>query len=172
MTNSSIALDFDLLIKLIIYVFLPMLGIILLSRLVVALCCRKTKKENPNRYQHILSYWSSFVAISTTIVLLAITVIYTFNFTKTMTAKGLVEKYKIIYYLMLFFPIIPFGFLIYYIIELVTIEKRVKRQNTMALEEEISADKKENKDKKLVDNSQDSENSEETPSKEEDIEIL
>lgn len=122
---SNITLSLDLPIKLCLYVFLPTFAIILLLRLVLMLSLKKLKQNDSNRYYRVMSYYSGFSAIIFTATLLIVTVFYAKYFCSLIISKGLVDKYKLIYYLVLYLPLIPGLFLIYYFISLFTIHRNV-----------------------------------------------
>lgn len=116
---SDITFNFGLLLKLGMYIFLPVVILIFLSRMIILLCTRKIKSTDEEKYYRIINCWTSFVAIIITIALLIVTIVYAYYFINTMKARGLVSRNKIIYYLVLVFPVIPFSFLIYYIVGLI-----------------------------------------------------
>lgn len=132
---SNLFVDFDLLWKLAIYVFLPLVIVIFISRVVIAIATRRIKKEDEDRYYTIMNYWTSFVAVIVTLVLLVVTVIYVIYFTNAMKNRGLVESNKIIYYLVFVFPIIPFSFLIYYVIGFFHFSEEEKMEEIQEKEE-------------------------------------
>lgn len=116
---SNITFNFSLLLKLGMYIFLPVIILIFLSWIAVALYSRKIKKDNIEKYYYIMNYWMSFIAIIITIALLIITIIYAYYFTDTMKNRNLVIQSRIIYHLVFVFPVIPFSFLIYYVVSLI-----------------------------------------------------
>ncbi len=116
---SDITFNFGLLLKLGMYIFLPVVILIFVSRMIILLCTRKIKRTDEEKYYRIINCWTSFVAIIITIALLIVTIVYAYYFINTMKARGLVSRNKIIYYLVLVFPVIPFSFLIYYIVGLI-----------------------------------------------------
>lgn len=59
----NVDINFDLFYKLLLYVLLPTIVMIVLSRIIVSLCTRKIKETNPNKYYFILNYWTSLVAM-------------------------------------------------------------------------------------------------------------
>lgn len=132
---SNLLVEFNVLWKLAIYVFLPLVVIILISRVVITIATRRIKKEDEDRYYTIMNYWTSFVAIIVALVLLVVTVIYVIYFTNTMKNRGLVESNKIIYYLVFVFPIIPFSFLIYYVIGFFHFSEEEKMEEIQEKEE-------------------------------------
>lgn len=116
---SDVTFNFGLLLKLGMYIFLPVIILIFVSRMIILLCTRKIKKTDEEKYYRIINCWTSFVAIIITIALLIVTIVYAYYFINTMKSRGLVSRNKIIYYLVLIFPVIPFSFLIYYIVGLI-----------------------------------------------------
>lgn len=119
----NVDISFDLLYKLLLYVLLPTIGIIIISRIIIVMCTRKTKANNRDKYYFIMNCWTSLVAIAITVVLMIVAYMYSKYFTTTLQEKGLIEKAMILYYIVSFCPIIPFGYFIYYIVELFGIIK-------------------------------------------------
>lgn len=125
---SDLTFNFDLLFKLVIYILLPTIILVLISRVIIALCTKKIKENNPERYYHITNSWLSVVAILITIVLLVVTIIYVLYFVSAMKEKGLVSTHKMMYYLVFAFPVVPFIFLVYYIVGLVKFRRLNKEE--------------------------------------------
>ena len=80
----NVDINFDLFYKLLLYVLLPTIVMIVLSRIIVSLCTRKIKETDPNKYYFILNYWTSLVAMIITIVLIIITYMYSKYFIGTL----------------------------------------------------------------------------------------
>lgn len=139
----NVDINFDLFYKLLLYVLLPTIAMIVLSRIIVSLCTRKIKETNPNKYYFILNYWTSLVAMIITIVLIIITYMYSKYFIGTLQDKGLIEKAKPLYYVVRFSPAIPAAFFVYYLVGVFMIKKNYnKHENYSNNEEELLSDEK------------------------------
>lgn len=126
---SDLTFNFNLLFKLVIYVLLPTIALVLISRVLVVLCTKKIKENDPERYYHIVNSWLSIVAILITIALFVVTIIYAFYFVSAMKEKNLVSTHQVMYYLVFAFPVVPFIFLIYYIVGLLKFRKLRKAED-------------------------------------------
>lgn len=133
---KELILNFDLLKKLGLYVFVPMLLIIIGSRLILFICTRKIKKQNIVKYNNIINYWTNLVAIFIAIVLLGISMVYVVYFINTMKIKNLIEENKLLYSLVIIIPIIPFSFFFYYLLNLIYLIRENKEQDKK--EQELS----------------------------------
>lgn len=111
------------------WVFIPVSVMVVIVGL-IALIYKKVSK-NTNRTNRMIDFFTSLLAIVVTSLLLVIVVSFAISFIETMRERNLIEANKLIYYLILFIPIIPFSFLVYCI---------VKFAKTIALgkEDEIS----------------------------------
>lgn len=139
----NVDINFDLFYKLLLYVLLPTIAVIIISRIIVALCTRKIKKTNPSKYYFVLNYWTSLVAMIITIVLIIITYMYSKYFIGTLQDKGLIEKAKPLYYVVRFSPAIPAAFFVYYLVGVFMIKKNYnKHENYSNNEEELLSDEK------------------------------
>lgn len=137
----NVDINFDLFYKLLLYVLLPTIVVIIISRMIVALCTRKIKETNPSKYYFVLNYWTSLVAMIITIVLIIITYMYSKYFIGTLQDKGLIEKAKPLYYVVRFSPAIPAAFFVYYLVGVFMIKKNYnKHENYSNNEEELLSD--------------------------------
>lgn len=164
----NVDINFDLFYKLLLYVLLPTIVMIVLSRIIVSLCTRKIKETDPNKYYFILNYWTSLVAMIITIVLIIITYMYSNYFIGTLQDKGLIEKAKPLYYVVRFSPAIPAAFFVYYLVGVFMIKKNYnKHENYSNNEEELLSDEKPIDDTLNMEN-----NTVEANKNDEDIEVL
>lgn len=116
---SNVTFNFGLLLKLGMYIFLPVVVLIFMSRMIILFCTRKIKRTDEEKYYRIINSWTSFVAIIITVALLIVTIVYAYYFIDTLKSRNLISRNRTIYYLVLAFPVIPFSFLIYYIVGLI-----------------------------------------------------
>lgn len=164
----NVDINFDLFYKLLLYVLLPTIAMIVLSRIIVSLCTRKIKETDPNKYYFILNYWTSLVAMIITIVLIIITYMYSNYFIGTLRDKGLIEKAKPLYYVVRFSPAIPAVFFVYYLVGVFMIKKNYnKHENNSNSKEELLSDEKPLDDTLNMEN-----NTVEANKNDEDIEVL
>ena len=162
----NVDINFDLFYKLLLYVLLPTIAMIVLSRIIVSLCTRKIKETNLNKYYFILNYWTSLVAMIITIVLIIITYMYSNYFIGTLQDKGLIEKAKSLYYMVRFSPAIPAVFFVYYLVGVFMIKKNYNKHENNSKEELLS-------DEKPIDDTLNMENNTvEANKNDEDIEVL
>lgn len=100
-------------------VFIPILIIVIIVGIVLGLYKKNAEKKGIKGYNNRINFHASLISIVVTLVLLALTVIFSVNFINVMKSEGLVQTNKIIYYLIILSPVIPFIFLIYLITRLV-----------------------------------------------------
>lgn len=100
-------------------VFIPILIIVIIVGIILFLYKKNAEKKGIKGYNSRINFHASLISIVVTLVLLAITVIFSVNFINVMKSEGLVQTNKIIYYLIILSPVIPFIFLIYLITRLV-----------------------------------------------------
>lgn len=102
-------------LKLLKWIFIPVAVIIVVVG-IISIIYKKVSKNKKNS-SRIIDLFTSLLSIVITSLLLVIVINFSLSFIETMKSKGLVEGNEIIYYLILFIPIIPFLFLIYCIVK-------------------------------------------------------
>ena len=115
----SLKYDFDFLFKLVKYVFIPVLALALIMAIVIFVYSKHVKKKDIEHYNYLVEFWTTLLAILVIGGLFAITIGFAISLTNTIKNYDLVETYKIIYYLVLATPLVPFFFLVYYIYRIV-----------------------------------------------------
>lgn len=135
-------------------VFIPILIIVIIVGIVLGLYKKNAEKKGIKGYNNRINFHASLISIVVTLVLLALTVIFSVNFINVMKSEGLVQTNKIIYYLIILSPVIPFIFLIYLITRLVKYipddedEKETKNEDFSNDLEDINMNNKEDEGKK------------------------
>lgn len=135
-------------------VFIPILIIVIIVGIVLGLYKKNAEKKGIKGYNNRINFHASLISIVVTLVLLALTVIFSVNFINVMKSEGLVQTNKIIYYLIILSPVIPFIFLIYLITRLVKYipddedEKETKNEDFSNDLEDINMNNKEDEEKK------------------------
>ena len=113
--------DFSLLFTLIKFVFLPVTTIVVLAAVIIFITSRKVKKENIKRYNYIVDFWTTLLAILIIGALFAVTIGFSLSLSASIKMYNLIKGHELIYYLVLITPIIPFIFLIGYIYRIIVI---------------------------------------------------
>lgn len=123
-------------VELTIKFFLPILLIILLVEAILFLYLKKIKNKDITNYKEKVNIHFSIISIVITLVLIAITVCFSVNFVNILKAKDIVEQNKILYYVIILTPLIPFIYVVYLIINFVKMLSNVEinedKQNEIA----------------------------------------
>ena len=99
------------------YVLIPVIVIILIVGICLFLYSRKHKDHEDPHYNFVMDFWSSLIGIIVTGAILAIAVGFSIAMTEKMREYGLVEEKKALYYLLKYFIVIPFIFVVWYIVK-------------------------------------------------------
>lgn len=135
--------------ELTIKLFVPILLIILVVEAILFLYLKKTKNKDIPNYKEKVNIHFSIISIVITLVLIAVTVCFSVNFINIMKAKDIVEQNKILYYVIILTPLIPFIYIVFLIINfskmLSNVEIKEDKQkeiteNDSSLEELITMD--------------------------------
>lgn len=124
--------------ELTIKIFLPILLIILLVEAILFFYLKSAKNRDIPNYKEKVNIHFSIISIVITLVLIAITVCFAVNFINIMKAKNIIEHNKIIYYIIIITPLIPFTYIVYLIINF------VKMLSNNEIKEDITKEKIEN----------------------------
>ena len=124
--------------ELTIKIFLPILLIILLVEAILFFYLKSAKNRDIPNYKEKVNIHFSIISIVITLVLIAITVCFAVNFINIMKAKNIIEHNKIIYYIIIITPLIPFTYILYLIINF------VKMLSNNEIKEDITKEKIEN----------------------------
>ena len=124
------------------YVFVPVIIVVLLVGISLFVYSKKNKDHDDPHYNFVMDFWSSLIGIIITGTILAIAVGFSVAMTEKMQEYGLVEEKKMLYYLLKYFIVIPFIFVIWYIVKfLKTIyHKPKKKKATPSLLKNVATD--------------------------------
>lgn len=130
--------DFAFLIKMIKYVFLPVLAVVIVTAFIIYIYSRKVKKQDIKRYNYLVEFWTTFLAILIIGSLFAVTVGFAISLSDAIKMYNLVEGHEPIYYLVICSPLIPLLFLVIYIYRMIIVLlNKPKKQRELAKEEDI-----------------------------------
>lgn len=130
--------DFAFLIKMIKYVFLPVLAVVILTAFIIFIYSRSVKKKDIKRYNYLVEFWTTFLAILIIGSLFAVTVGFSVSLSNAIRMYNLVEGHEVIYYLVLGCPLIPLLFLVIYIYRMVIVLlSKPKKEKELVKEEDI-----------------------------------
>lgn len=99
------------------YVLVPVIIVILIVGICLFIYSKKHKDHEDPHYNFVMDFCSSLIGIIITGAILAIAVGFSFAMTEKMREYGLVEEKKALYYLLKYFIIIPFIFVVWYIVK-------------------------------------------------------
>ena len=132
-------------VDLIIKMFLPILIIVIIVGIAIHIYSKKAQKNGVANYQNKANFHSALISIVITLVLLAVTVCFSVNFINIMKEQNLIEANKIVYYVVLGSPLIPFVFLIYLITRFVkSLSSNQKEEEEETFEDDKKEEKQEN----------------------------
>lgn len=130
--------DFAFLIKMIKYVFLPVLAVVILTGFIIYIYSRNVKKKDIKRYNYLVEFWTTFLAILIIGSLFAVTVGFSVSLSNAIRMYNLVEGHEVIYYLVLGCPLIPLLFLVVYIYRMIIVLlSKPKKEKELVKEEDI-----------------------------------
>lgn len=124
------------LLKLLLWVFVPVLIIVVIASILLRNYSKKLKAGDKNEYK--IDLYSSILAILIVGALLAIVIGFSITFTSNLKERNLVENNKILYYFILITPLIPFTGIIYYIRKIVqslSLRKNTKTEKNLSNED-------------------------------------
>lgn len=114
-----IKFDFLFLIKLIMYILIPVILIVGIGSIVTKRYSKKISKDNISFYNYTMDYLSALIAIIVVSILLIIVGYFSIHFAHIMRIKHVVTGNEVLYYIVLFTPFVPLTFLLYYIRKLI-----------------------------------------------------
>ena len=107
--------DYTFFVKLILFVLVPIIIIVISGSILI----NKYSKEKSNNdkliYNCIMDYYSSLLAVVVVGLLFGITCIFSIHFGNTMKVNNLITGNEIIFYIIVFIPMVPLTFLVYYV---------------------------------------------------------
>lgn len=131
--------DFTFLLKMIKFVFLPVLAVVILTAFIIMIYSKKVKEKDVKKYNYLVEFWTTLLAIMVIGALLAVTIGFSISLSRAIEMYNLVKGNEVIYYIVLATPLVPLLFLIIYIyrIIVVLINKPKEEKKQMVPEEEI-----------------------------------
>lgn len=131
--------DFTFLLKMIKFVFLPVLAVVILTAFIIMIYSKKVKRKDIKKYNYLVEFWTTLLAIMVIGALLAVTIGFSISLSRAIEMYNLVKGNEVIYYIVLATPLVPLLFLVIYIyrIIVVLINKPKEEKKQMVLEEEI-----------------------------------
>lgn len=131
--------DFSFLLKMIKFVFLPVLAVVILTAFIIFIYSKRVKKKDIKRYNYLVEFWTTLLAIMIIGALSAVTVGFSVSLSRSIKMYNLVEGNEFIYYMVLLVPVVPLIFLCVYIyrIIIVLINKPTKEKNVEISKDEI-----------------------------------
>lgn len=129
--------DFSFLIKMIKFVFLPVLAIVILTAFIIMIYSKKVKQKDIQRYNYLVEFWTTLLAIMVIGALLAVTIGFSISLSESIKLYNLVEGNEVIYYIVLATPLIPLLFLVIYIYRMIIVLiNKPKKQKKIEVEEQ------------------------------------
>lgn len=129
--------DFSFLIKMIKFVFLPVLAIVILTAFIIVIYSKKVKQKDIKRYNYLVEFWTTLLAIMVIGALLAVTIGFSISLSESIKLYNLVEGNEVIYYIVLATPLIPLLFLVIYIYRMIIVLiNKPKKQKKIEVEEQ------------------------------------
>lgn len=113
--------DFTFLFKMFKFIFLPILALSILVGFIIFIYSRNVKKKDIKKYNYIVDFWTTFIAIWIIGALFAVTVGFSISLTRAMVMYKLVEANQLVYYLILATPLVPLLFLAIYMYRITVI---------------------------------------------------
>ena len=131
--------DFTFLLKMIKFVFLPVLAVVILTAFIIMIYSKKVKGKAIKNYNYLVEFWTTLLAIMVIGALLAVTIGFSISLSRAIEMYNLVKGNEVIYYIVLAIPLVPLLFLVIYIyrIIVVLINKPKEEKKQMVLDEEI-----------------------------------
>ena len=129
--------DFSFLITMIKFVFLPVLAIVILTAFIIMIYSKKVKQKDIQRYNYLVEFWTTLLAIMVIGALLAVTIGFSISLSESIKLYNLVEGNEVIYYIVLATPLIPLLFLVIYIYRMIIVLiNKPKKQRKIEVEEQ------------------------------------
>ena len=107
-----IKFDFLFLIKLIMYILIPVVLIVGIGSIVTKRYSKKISKNNISFYNYTMDYLSALIAIVVVSILLIIVGYFSIHFAHIMRIKHIIIGNEVLYYIILVTPIVPLTFLL------------------------------------------------------------
>ena len=100
---------------LLFYIIIPLTILLFVFFIGTKIYEKLRKNKNINRTNYVINYWTSFIGVFISSVLLSVSIGYGAAFTKLVNDYNVINDNMFSYYFFMAFPIIPLIFLIIYI---------------------------------------------------------
>ena len=98
---------------------------------------KKVKQKDIQRYNYLVEFWTTLLAIMVIGALLAVTIGFSISLSESIKLYNLVEGNEVIYYIVLATPLIPLLFLVIYIYRMIIVLiNKPKKQRKIEVEEQ------------------------------------
>ena len=122
---------------LLFYVILPLTVILLLFFVGTKIYSALRKDKDINQTNYSINYWTNFLGVLVTAILLSVSIGFALSFTRTVRDFNAIEENAFLYYFFMVFPIIPLIFLIIYIRKFIVNIKRKEKLDEESANEQI-----------------------------------
>ena len=118
--------------KVLWYVLVPLIVVLLCFYLFIFIYDRKTKKKDAY-HNYVINYIGNVISIIFGAAFLGVTIGFSCAFIQTLMDYGMVQENQFLYYLVLFFPILPLIFFLFFIGKFI---KNLKRKEELDRKEQ------------------------------------
>lgn len=118
--------------KVLWYVLVPLIVVLLCFYLFIFIYDRKTKKKDAY-HNYVINYIGNVISIIFGAAFLGVTIGFSCAFIQTLTDYGMVQENQFLYYLVLFFSILPLIFFLFFIGKFI---KNLKRKEELDRKEQ------------------------------------
>ena len=119
------------------FIFLPVVAIVILTAFIIMIYSKKIKQKDIKRYNYLVEFWTTLLAIMVIGALLAVTIGFSISLSESIKLYNLVKGNEVIYYIVLATPLIPLLFLVIYIYRMIIVLiNKPKKQKKIEVEEQ------------------------------------
>ncbi len=132
----ELVFSFEHLEKVIKYVVIPLLIVLLIFWIFQFIYKIRHRKDMDSEKNYVINYWSQVISIIFCAVVLGVVNGFSIAYIQEVRNYGLIEQNQFFYYFLMFFPIVPFVFLIVLIRRFLKNIKEYKEEKGSYNEEE------------------------------------
>ena len=132
----ELVFSFEHLEKVIKYVVIPLLIVLLIFWIFQFIYKIRQRKDMDSEKNYVINYWSQVISIIFCAVVLGVVNGFSIAYIQEVRNYGLIEQNQFFYYFLMFFPIVPFVFLIVLIRRFLKNIKEYKEEKGSYNEEE------------------------------------
>lgn len=132
----ELVFSFEHLEKVIKYVVIPLLVVLLVFLIFQFIYKIKHRNDMDSEKNYIINYWSQVISIIFCAVVLGVVNGFSIAYIQEVRNYGLIEQNQFFYYFLMFFPIVPFVFLIIFIRKFLKNIKEYKNEKELYNEKE------------------------------------